>query len=193
MKASTGQTTKATISACAARLFRKRGYQATSMRDIAEAVEIKAASIYNHFSSKQEILSSLLLKMARLFTEGMRKVKENTDDPADQLEQLIQLHVRLTVEDTDAIALIAGEWIHLEAPELHDYLKLREAYEREFKYILDTGKANGTFRNIDTEIMLFSILSSLRWLYSWYNKNRDYQPEKLADQMISSLMGGIMA
>jgi AcrR family transcriptional regulator len=184
---------KESISACAARLFRKRGYQATSMRDIADAEQIKAASIYNHFKSKQEILRSLLLRMAHLFTQGMQTVRASSSDPVEQLEQLIALHVRLTIEHTDAIALIAGEWIHLEEPHLQQYRQLRDAYEAHFKEILEAGKKQGLLRNVDPEIALFSILSSLRWLYSWYSKNRNYEPEKLRQEMISTLLNGIKA
>lgn len=182
---------KESISACAARLFRKRGYQATSMRDIAEAEQIKAASIYNHFKSKQEILSSLLLRMAHLFTQGMRVVRTSGADPLTQLEQLVRLHVRLTVEHTDAIALIAGEWIHLEAPHLQQYREMRDAYENDFKDVIELGKKAGVIKPVDTDIALFAILSSLRWLYSWYSRNRGYEPEKLAEQMIATLLGGI--
>ncbi|WP_170110338.1 TetR/AcrR family transcriptional regulator [Flavilitoribacter nigricans] len=184
---------KESISACAARLFRKRGYQATSMRDIAEAESIKAASIYNHFKSKQEILSSLLLRMARLFTQGMQTVKTSGADPVGQLEQLIRLHVRLTIEHTDAIALIAGEWIHLEEPHLQEYRRMRDSYEAEFKEILNEGKQQGLLRDLATDIALFSMLSSLRWLYSWYSRNRDYPAEKLEEEMIATLLGGIKA
>lgn len=184
---------KESISACAARLFRKRGYQATSMRDIAEAEQIKAASIYNHFKSKQEILSSLLLRMAHHFTQGMRVVRISGADPLGQLEQLVRLHVRLTVAHTDAIALIAGEWIHLEDPHLQEYRGMRDAYEHDFKEILEAGKKAGLIKEVDTDIALFSILSSLRWLYSWYSRNRDYEPGKLAEQMIATLLAGIKA
>lgn len=184
---------KESISACAARLFRKRGYPATSMRDIADAENIKAASIYNHFKSKQEILSSLLLRMAQLFTQGMKIVRASSDHPVGKLEQLIRLHVRLTVEHTDAIALIAGEWIHLEEPHLQQYRQLREAYETDFKTILEEGRQQGQLRNFNTDIALFSILSTLRWLYSWYSKNRSYEPEALAQEMIDTLLGGIKA
>lgn len=182
---------KESISAGAARLFRKRGYQATSMRDIAKAEDIKAASIYNHFKSKQEILSELLLHMARLFTQGMKVVRASKVNPLKQLEQLIRLHVRLTVEHPDAIALIAGEWIHLKEPHLQEYRQMRDAYEADFKSILEAGKKAGLLRHFDTEVTLFSMLSSLRWLYSWYSKNLDYKPEKLEKEMIDNLLVGI--
>lgn len=182
---------KEEIKACAAHLFRKKGYSATSMREIAEVVGIQAASIYNHFKSKEFILRDLLLEMAHLFTEGMKEVNTTKLNPIQKMEQLIDLHVRLTVEHTDAIALIAGEWVHLKEPALQEYLALRNAYELAFKNIIEEGKNAGYLKEVETDIILFSTLSTLRWLYSWYGKNKSYNLNDLKQQMKSCLIGGI--
>lgn len=182
---------KDVIKSCAARLFRKKGYKATSMRDLAETVGIKAASIYNHIDSKQDLLKELLLEMAHLFTKGMKEVNDCTLNPLEKMEKLIDLHVRLTIEHTDAIALIAGEWIHLEEPALQEYISLRDSYELAFKNIIEEGKTTGYFKDIDTDIVLFSILSTLRWLYTWYGKNKTYNLIELERQMKHCLIDGI--
>jgi AcrR family transcriptional regulator len=183
---------KEAIKNAAARLFRKRGFKATSMRDIAEAVGIKAASIYNHIKSKQELLSELLMEIAIIFTKEMRMIQQTSLDAKQKLERLIALHVRLTIEHTDAIALIAGEWVHLEEEEKLQYVQLRDEYENQFKSIIEQGKAEGLFKQLDTEIILFSTLSTLRWLYSWYSRNRDFDPIELERQMTACLIHGML-
>ena len=183
---------KEAIKNAAARLFRKRGFKATSLRDIAEAVGIKAASIYNHIKSKQELLSELLMEIAIIFTKEMRMIQQTSLDAKQKLERLIALHVRLTIEHTDAIALIAGEWVHLEEEEKLQYVRLRDEYENQFKSIIEQGKAEGLFKQLDTEIILFSTLSTLRWLYSWYSRNRDFDPIELERQMTACLIHGML-
>lgn len=183
---------KEAIKNAAARLFRKRGFKATSMRDIAEAVGIKAASIYNHIKSKQELLSELLMEIAIIFTKEMRMIQQTSLDAKQKLERLIALHIRLTIEHTDAIALIAGEWVHLEEEEKLQYVQLRDEYENQFKSIIEQGKAEGLFKQLDTEIILFSTLSTLRWLYSWYSRNRDFDPIELERQMTACLIHGML-
>lgn len=183
---------KEAIKNAAARLFRKRGFKATSMRDIAEAVGIKAASIYNHIKSKQELLSELLMEIAIIFTKEMRMIQQTSLDAKQKLERLIALHVRLTIEHTDAIALIAGEWVHLEEEEKLQYVRLRDEYENQFNSIIEQGKAEGLFKQLDTEIILFSTLSTLRWLYSWYSRNRDFDPIELERQMTACLIHGML-
>ena len=183
---------KEEIKKAAARLFRKRGFKATSMRDIAEAVGIKAASIYNHIKSKQELLSDLLMEIATIFTKEMETIQNTSLNAQQKLERLIALHVRLTIEHTDAIALIAGEWVHLEATEKQQYITLRDDYESHFTAIIEQGKTEGLFKNIDTEIILFSTLSTLRWLYSWYSRNRSFNPIELEQQITACLMNGFL-
>ena len=87
----------------AARLFRKRGFTATSMRDIASELQIEAPSLYNHIKGKQEILQILLLELARSFTLGMEVIISSTLTYEEQLEGLIRLHVDLTIKHPNKI------------------------------------------------------------------------------------------
>ena len=113
------------------------------MQDIADVLEIKAASLYNHIGSKQEILSELLLNIANAFTSGMLEIKSSSLDNMEKLEALVDLHLSLTLQYRDSIALITGEWVHLEEPELSNYKKHREAYEQDFMSILKACQKDG--------------------------------------------------
>lgn len=176
----------------AARLFRKKGYRATSMQDIADALGIKAASLYNHIKSKQEILHELLINIADAFTAGMTDIQDSGLNNIEKLEELITLHVDLTFRYKDSIALITGEWVHLEEDVLKDYLEKRNNYEKAFKDILKKCKEEKLIEeNTDLDIALFSILSSLHWLYNWHNKNSAVSKIELARQLKSILLRGI--
>ena len=184
-------STKEIIQKCAARSFRKKGYLATSMRNIAEEAGIQAPSIYNHFKKKHVILEELLMGIAQEFTKNMKDIKSSPISALEKMEKVIELHVRLTVEHTDAIALVTSEWIHLEEPALKKYTRLRNKYEKDFKTIIEEGKKKKEFQEVDTDLAMFSILSTLRWLYSWYSKNKSSNPEELKIQMIRCLLDGL--
>jgi len=189
----TQMTKKEQIKNAAAKLFRKKGFMATSMQDIAETVGIKAASLYNHIGSKQELLKELLLNIANAFTEGMADIENSSLDAIEKLEALIDLHVDLTIKYRDSIALITGEWVHLEVPEIDKYKNQRNEYEAQFLNILTQCKSNGHIhQKTDIDLALFSILSSLHWLYSWYNKNKNVSRIELAKQLKVSLLRGIV-
>ena len=65
---------KTEIINCAAKLFKEKGYSAVTMRDIAQALDIKAASLYNHIKSKQEILVLIVIEIAEEFTNTMNEI-----------------------------------------------------------------------------------------------------------------------
>ena len=70
------ETRKDEIIQTSAILFKQKGYSAVTMRDIARAMGIKAASLYNHITSKQEILSDIIISLAEQFTEQMKIIKK---------------------------------------------------------------------------------------------------------------------
>ncbi len=182
---------KEQIKSCAARLFRKRGFTATSVRDIASDMEMEAPSLYNHIKGKQEILQELLLEIAEEFTSGMRSVTNSNLKAEAKLERLVKLHIDLTIENPDVMALLTSDWIHLEEPAFSQFTRLRDKYEKEFKEILKRA-ISGSGENVqDVDIALFSILSTLRWLYSWYLKNKSMNPIELESQLVKTLLKGI--
>jgi len=179
------------IKECAAKLFRKKGYKATSMRDIAQEVGVEAASLYNHIKSKQELFQELLLQMANLFTKGMDEINESSYTPLIKLEKLISMHVKFAVEYTDSISLITHEWVHLEGTPLDEFTALRDTYEKKFEDIIKDCITEGYFSPVNSEIALFSILSTLRWLYSWYTKQNNLNPVELEKEFIHCLLDGL--
>lgn len=182
---------RAEILSCAAKLFREKGYQATSMRDIAKAVGIQGASLYNHIEGKQDLLEDLLMFIANLFTKEMNEINKSTLAPLDKIKRLIGLHVRYTAEHTDAISIITSEWMHLEEPTLSKYLALRVSYEKKFENIVAQCIKDGVFEEVNTKVAVFSILSTLRWLYSWYSKQKKINPVELEQQIIHCLLTGL--
>ena len=172
-------------------MFRKRGYRATSMRDLASEVGMEAASLYNHIRSKQEILQELLLQVANRFTRQMARIKEASNTSLEKLEKLVEVHVQMTIDHTDAIALIPNEWVHLTEPALGEFTRLRDEYEKDFLQIIKDCIENGYLQPVNPRIALFSILSTLRWLYAWYNRNKDFDPGQLKDEMVRCLIDGL--
>lgn len=174
----------------AAKLFKKKGFSAVTMRDIADAVEIKAASLYNHISSKQEILATVIISVAEAFTFGMQQIKNNPISSQEKLKKIIELHIELTIQNPDAMACLNNDWMHLEE-QLPYFLKMRDDYEENFRAILKKGIDQGEIASRNPEIMLFSMLSTLRTLYIWYAKKDGIDAKTIKKQLPETLLKGI--
>lgn len=176
----------------ASHLFYEKGYKTVSMRDIATAMDIKAASLYNHIKSKQEILSAIILKVAEEFTTGMETVVRENTSAINKVEKVIELHIDITVNYSEALAALNNDWMHLEEADLLAFVKMREDYEDNFRGIIKQGIEAGEIKPYHPEVILFSILSTLRTLYLWYQKRGKLDVNILKKDMVSVLIKGIV-
>ncbi len=183
---------KTEIITVAAQLFKEKGYSAVTMRDIAQEMDIKAASLYNHIKSKQEILVLIIIEIAEEFTTTMNDVVTSSESTIKKIEKIIQLHIDITLRDANALACLNNDWMHLADAELYYFIKMREAYEDNFRTIIKKGMEEGTIAKINLEVIMFSTLSTLRTLYLWYGKKKSPDPEVLKTNMIQVLLNGIV-
>ncbi len=184
------ETRKEEILRVAAKLFKEKGYSAVTMRDLAKAMGIKAASLYNHINSKQDILNTIVISLAEQFTSQMKLIHASNDSCIDKLNRIIRLHVKISSQNSYGMACLNNDWMHLE--EQLDYHKeLRANYENNFRTILEVGIASGEIIHVNLDILMFSILTTLRSLYVWIPKKDDLNLEELSDTLIRILIKGI--
>jgi len=184
------ETRKEEIINTAAKLFKEKGYSAVTMRDLAKEMGIKAASLYNHISSKQEILTNIIISLAEEFTESMTEIKSSNSNSLEKLRQIVNLHIDITIKNTFGMASLNNDWMHLEE-HLDYYFQLRHNYENDFRDIINQGILTKEIKNSNQEVMLFSMLSTLRSLYIWLPKKEDLKSEQLAKDLSNILIYGI--
>lgn len=184
------ETRKEEIVRVAAQLFKEKGYTAVTMRDLAAKMGIKAASLYNHINSKQDILDAVIISLAEAFTNGMQGIKSSNLSAIDKLKNIIELHVKLSSQNSYGMASLNNDWMHLEK-RLDYYKKLRIEYEDDFRTILVDGIAAGEIIEANPEVMLFSILTTLRSLYIWIPKKEDLNLEEFTTTLYQILIEGI--
>ena len=176
----------------AARLFRAQGFNAVSMRDLADELGIKAASLYSHISSKQQILSQIIIDLAIHFTEGMQEVIDTQKDPISKLKDVIALHVSISIEFADAIGCLNSEWMNLEEPHLSDLKRMREDYEKNVAKIIRQGIKEKAFTKMPEKVMLYTVLSTLRTLYQWKDEVK-LKEKDLIRHLQKTLISGIVS
>jgi TetR/AcrR family transcriptional regulator, cholesterol catabolism regulator len=183
---------KAEILSVSAKLFRERGFNAVTMRDIAQALDIKAASLYNHIKSKQEILSEVVMVIASEFTAGMDEIVAEKVPAIDKLKKLIILHIDITLRDPNEMASVNNDWMHLEEKERREFIKMREYYEDKFREIVKDGINSGEIHDLNVDVVIFSMLSTLRTLYLWYGRKKIIRTEILKQDLTQTLLHGII-
>ena len=175
----------------AALLFRDKGYAATSMRDLAQQVHLKASSLYNHIESKEEILREICFGTAEKFLAAMREAEQLEASAASRIEFLLRCHVRMAVQDPTSVTSFNDEWRHLSEPYLSQFQAMRKDYELRFLNLLKKGMETGEINAIEPRIALFTLFSAMRWLYDWFRPGKSLSTETVENAVLNLLMNGL--
>ncbi|WP_255397275.1 TetR/AcrR family transcriptional regulator [Reichenbachiella sp. 5M10] len=176
----------------AARLFREKGYVATTMRDLASEVGMEAASLYNHIKSKEEILNEICFSLANTYGAKMDEVYATSDTPIEKIKKLIALHIQINSMSSPLATVMNDEWRHLTEPCKSQFLEKRKQYERRFTDIIEEGIKRGEIKNVDSKIALYTLLSSVRWLQHWYHANRELDVTDIKGNIMEMFFAGLI-
>jgi AcrR family transcriptional regulator len=182
---------KEQIIVTAAQLFKQKGYEASSMRDIALVLNIEAASLYHHIKSKEEILELICFSMAQKFLSAIAEVNDIYFNAEEKLRKAILHHVEIITEDINKSAVFLREWRSLPENSLKDFMQLRNHYESEFTHIIENGMQEDIFENVDKKFAVLSILSSVNWINEWYQADGKMNAEEIAKKISDFVMGGL--
>ncbi|MGV0833992.1 TetR/AcrR family transcriptional regulator [Mycolicibacterium thermoresistibile] len=164
---------RAEIVSGAARIFAMRGYANVGIRDIADAVGIRGASLYHHFESKEEILFEICLTVTREPVEENLPLLDLAGSPADRLAALVEAHVlhlrRRRVEH------LVGEHerASLTPEHLAEIDRYRYYYHRRVRDVLVAGMRAGEFREMDAKIVALGLMDMLNGVSGWIRGDSD--------------------
>src|SRR5436190_6475253 len=162
-------TRRRQIENTASALFRERGYAGTSVRDIAKALDIQAASMYAHVASKEDVLWSIVDGAASAFEQAADRAADETrgSDAVERLAALVEAHVEVVTADPQRSSVFVTEWRHLSADHRAAIGTRRDAYEARFRATIEDGAAVGAFRATDPAIAATFILTALNGIATW--------------------------
>lgn len=174
----------------AAALFKKKGYSATSMRELAEKVGMEAASLYNHIRSKEEILEEICFRVAQQYVSHIGQIEEREISVTEKLKDLISLHVNMIIQEPNEVSVANNDWKNLSETKKETYKQIRKGYEKRIATLIQEGIRGGELKEVNVSVALFTLLSSLRWIELWYRSDREITPEQLENDMMTILIEG---
>lgn len=182
---------KDVISQKASLLFMKKGFTATSMRDIASAIGVEAPSLYNHIESKHEILKDICFRIARLFTGYLREVEQSPKPSLSKIEDIIRFHISVMIEEYEDFYISGHEWKHLQEPFLNDFKSQRQNYLTRLAAILQNGIDNREINDISPSVAVLTILSAISGIENWQRSRNKVHSKLLEENMVTILVEGL--
>ncbi len=172
-------------------LFAQRGYEATSVRDIADALGLQAGSLYAHIESKDDLLHQILTRAADRFFAAKKPIVESDLVPIEKLRRLMLAHVQVITNDLNAAAVYSTEWRHLTEPRYSEFAARRDEYEHMVRTMVRNCIREGTFGDVDEKFASLLILSSMNWIYQWYKADGPMTPDDIARKLTDMLFKGL--
>ncbi|QIG91862.1 MULTISPECIES: TetR/AcrR family transcriptional regulator [unclassified Bradyrhizobium] len=163
-----GPTTLEAIRKAGVRLIFERGYEAMSLRQLAAEVGIQAGSLYNHISTKQELLFDLVQDHINDLLRELDLALAGKADPVEKLRAFVAFHVSYHMTRKREVFIANSELRSLEPKNYDAVVALRGAYEQRLAQILADGVAEGVFEVVDIQVGTFAIIAMLTGLCTWY-------------------------
>jgi len=183
----------------AARLFQQRGYDATSMNDVAAALKLSKGGLYHHFQSKDEILFEIMNHAMEITQERVLAPVRIIADPEDRLRALIRLHIEVVLSPRDREITVMLHENHPLPPALRKRINSRK---KEYIHFVESliaevqmkaQRARPAKFAVSPRAAAFALLGMINWIYQWYKPEGELQANNLAPQFTELVFGGILA
>jgi TetR/AcrR family transcriptional regulator, cholesterol catabolism regulator len=175
----------------AAHLFRDRGYDATSVSDVARALGLTKAGLYHHFESKEALLFEIMMYGLDRVRDDVIIPARTIRDPEARLRTMIVTHARIATRGLGAIAHL-GDEIRALPPAGRRQIEQRMVYVDLIRNTLRELKASGRLRNVDPTVAAFSLLGMILWLPRWFRQGGRLDQAAVADAIADFALGGLL-
>ncbi|WP_228378374.1 TetR/AcrR family transcriptional regulator [Chryseobacterium sp. CCH4-E10] len=175
----------------AVELFKEKGYMGSSVRDLATKLNIKAASLYAHIRSKEEILEWICFGIAQEFFDELQEIKNTDIPPREKLNLFIEKHLSVVLKNRDVTHIYSNEWKHLEE-RLAEFIALRKNYQQEVEALISEIYHAESWELRSSSFTTRFILHTLNNSYFWFKRNTESTSEitdEIRDKILYGLLG----
>jgi len=176
----------------ASQIFYHKGFDGTSMNDIAEAMDMTKAGIYHYVESKEDLLFKIMSDAMDWMDREVVEPAKGISDPAERLTWIIRRHAREMIEGASSISIVSEELLALGPKRRQQIQERRQIYHNFVKNTVLAMKAEGKLRDVDPTVAVFSLFGMLLWLPRWYQRDGSLTTSQAIDNVISLYFGGIL-
>ena len=177
----------------AAGLIHQKGYQATTIQDVADEVEFSKAAFYYFVKNKEDLLYQILLRTLTGALDRVRQIVAGPGDPGEKLLEVVDAFVRMVAERPDTFAVYFKERAHLAPAHRETVTGLERQIVAELRGLFDEGVAAGELRDLPPAAAVFGLLGMCFWTYEWYDRDGALTPAQLAGALRSLAAQGVTA
>jgi AcrR family transcriptional regulator len=177
----------------AARTFAEKGYDGTSLQEIANRTGILKGSIYYYINTKEDMLAHLLRQAYETGLRRIRPIAESTQSAAIRLAEMIRAHVEYVCTDRDRTAVFLHERKRLSPEMRRKFLGDESTYGDLFEKVIAEGQKEGSVpAELDPKLTAICLLGSLNATYQWFHHNEQYSVDEISNHFVATTLRGIV-
>jgi AcrR family transcriptional regulator len=184
---------EADLLAAATRLFRERGFHATSMQDLGAALGMNRGSLYHYIAGKDELLWLIVGRAFDLLDGRVVPILESGAPPLDRIRGAIHEHLRVAADHADELSLLQIELRALSPERRAWMIQRRDRYEGLWRTAIAEGIRDGSLRQFDVRLAAIGILSACNWFTQWFRPSGSLTVDELAEQFCDLFLEGLAA
>jgi AcrR family transcriptional regulator len=176
----------------AARLFKEKGYRATTLEDIAAAVGMLKGSLYYYIRSKEELLYLVVRDPIRQAYKALEEIVTSDAPVKVKIAQAIGNHMTVFHQHYPHIAVYLHDYHHLMQQLEKNTIETPRHYQQLWATLLEQGVATGEVRSdLDIKVTGYAILGMCNWIYRWYNPQGTLSAEEIAGIFTTLVLEGL--
>jgi len=176
----------------AAQIFQEKGFDATSMSDLAEVLQITKAGLYYYIKSKQDLLFEIMSHGMDWLEREVSTPALAEPDPEKRLILVIERHGRQLMEGPHAIPILTDEVSALTPKHRRQILARKRVYFDLVRNTLEDLKREGKLRDVDTTVATYSFFGMLLWLPRWYSHAGRLSSDQVLENLTRLILGGLL-
>jgi AcrR family transcriptional regulator len=176
----------------AAEIMCRRGFEATSMNEIADAVGLTKAGIYHYIRGKEDLLFEIMSFGMDMVDQDVMAPAQRIADPGERLRAIVERHARRIMEQGGAVTILLEEMQALSAAHRRVIRRRKRAYFEMLRSTLEELSRQGRLRGVDPTVAAFSLFGMLLWPARWYRREGKLTPEQAASELAEVALNGVM-
>ncbi len=175
----------------AAQIILQKGYDATSVADIARALHITKAGLYHYIHGKTQLLFDIMQYGLDELEREVSTPAKAIRDPEARLKFMIDMHARIVTRGHGAVTILVDETRALTPAQNRAVTKRKRAYLDLLRDTLEKLEAEGKLRDVNITVAAFGILGTINWISRWYQPEGALNEKQIAAEIVDIALNGL--
>jgi TetR/AcrR family transcriptional regulator, cholesterol catabolism regulator len=181
------------ICVAAARIFSEKGFHATSINEVADAVHLTKAGLYYYIKGKQDLLFQIMQFAMDTLEQEVVAVAARQEDLTARLRTIIGSYTRLIIEGRNELTILVNEIEGLSPEQRQEIVGRQRRYMRFIRETLDGLAAQGRLQDVDSTVGAYGLSGMILWVSRWYRPGGRLTVDQLVDQITRIALAGLLA